>query len=71
MGEENESVVLSILRSINVYEDETNTAEHRLVLAEEDQEKTDDFVWMSREQIQNEAALPTAFRQFWEEIDYV
>ena len=27
-----------------------------------------DFVWMSGEQIRKEAALPTAFRQFWEEI---
>ncbi len=29
------------------------------------------FTWMTREQIQAEAALPTAFRQFWEEIDRV
>ena len=29
------------------------------------------FVWLTREQIEQEAALPTAFRQFWEEIDYV
>ena len=26
------------------------------------------FCWMSRERIEEEAALPTAFRQFWEEI---
>ena len=30
-----------------------------------------DYVWMSADQINAEAALPTAFRQFWEEIDYV
>ena len=30
-----------------------------------------DFAWLSAEQIKSEAALPTAFRQFWEEIDYV
>ena len=30
-----------------------------------------DFVWMRAEQIEAEAALPTAFRQFWEEITYV
>ena len=30
-----------------------------------------DFVWMRAEQIEAEAALPTAFRQFWEEIAYV
>ena len=29
------------------------------------------FVWLTREQIEEEAALPTAFRQFWEERDYV
>ena len=34
-------------------------------------EKTGDFVWMSREEIVNSAALPTAFRQFWEEIEDV
>ena len=26
------------------------------------------FVWMTAEQIEREAALPTAFRQFWEEV---
>ena len=34
-------------------------------------EKTGELVWMSAEQIQKEAALPTAFRQFWEEVAYV
>ena len=29
------------------------------------------FTWMTAEQIRNEAALPTAFRQFWEEISDV
>ena len=29
------------------------------------------FTWMTAEQIRKEAALPTAFRQFWEEIDHV
>ena len=29
------------------------------------------FSWLSCAQIENEAALPTAFRQFWEETDYV
>ena len=29
------------------------------------------YVWMSADQINAEAALPTAFRQFWEEINYV
>ena len=29
------------------------------------------FCWLTREQIEKEAALPTAFRQFWEETDHV
>ena len=29
------------------------------------------FVWMTAEQLEGEAALPTAFRQFWEEEDHV
>ena len=29
------------------------------------------YTWMTAEQIEQEAALPTAFRQFWEETDYV
>ena len=34
-------------------------------------EKNGDFVWMDGERIRTEAALPTAFRQFWEEISDV
>ena len=30
-----------------------------------------DLIWMTREEIENQAALPTAFRQFWEEIQNV
>ena len=30
-----------------------------------------DYRWMTAEQIENEAALPTAFRQFWEELHHV
>lgn len=29
------------------------------------------FVWRTAEEINTQAALPTAFRQFWEEIDHV
>ena len=29
------------------------------------------FTWLSPEEIEEMAALPTAFRQFWEEIEYV
>ena len=34
-------------------------------------EKTPEFVWMSPEEINAHAALPTAFRLFWEEAEYV
>ena len=34
-------------------------------------EKNEAFVWLSSEEIQQQAALPTAFRQFWEETDHV
>ena len=34
-------------------------------------EKTEDFRWFTEEEIGKNAALPTAFRQFWEERDYV
>lgn len=34
-------------------------------------ERCSDFIWMSKEEIQEDAALPTAFRQFWEEISHV
>ena len=30
-----------------------------------------DFAWRTAEEIRRDAALPTAFRQFWEEIDHV
>ena len=29
------------------------------------------LIWMTKEEIENHAALPTAFRQFWEEIKNV
>ena len=34
-------------------------------------EQNGEFVWMHRDRIREEAALPTAFRQFWEEIEHV
>ena len=32
---------------------------------------TPGYVWLTAEEIRRDAALPTAFRQFWEEIDHV
>lgn len=34
-------------------------------------ERNDRFQWFSGAEIRSQAALPTAFRQFWEEIDHV
>ena len=34
-------------------------------------EKAEHFLWFTGEEIESNAALPTAFRQFWEERDYV
>ncbi len=31
----------------------------------------ENYTWLTVEQVRREAALPTAFRQFWEEIDHV
>ena len=34
-------------------------------------EAAGEFTWLTAEQINSDSALPTAFRQFWEEADYV
>ena len=34
-------------------------------------EESENFVWLTAEQIESDAALPTAFRQFWEEALHV
>lgn len=34
-------------------------------------ERAEDFVWLTADEIRADAALPTAFRQFWEENDHV
>ena len=34
-------------------------------------EPSGDFTWLTAEEINASAALPTAFRQFWEEIEHV
>ena len=34
-------------------------------------EPVGEYLWLSPEEIETKAALPTAFRQFWEEVDHV
>ena len=41
------------------------------IIQKEVKEKTGDYVWLSADQISGQTALPTAFRQFWEEVDHV
>ena len=33
--------------------------------------RSGEYLWLTKEEIETKAALPTAFRQFWEERDYV
>jgi A/G-specific adenine glycosylase len=37
----------------------------------ETSEKSSEFVWMNKDEINEKAALPTAFRQFWEDMNDV
>ena len=34
-------------------------------------EPAEAFAWLTAEEVNAQAALPTAFRQFWEEVGYV
>ena len=34
-------------------------------------ERTERYIWLNADEIRAQAALPTAFRQFWEEMDHV
>ena len=56
-----------ILRSVERNHIFTHREWHMRGIYMEVAEKTPDFTWMSPEEIEGEAALPTAFRQFWEE----
>ena len=60
-----------ILRQVEKKHIFTHIEWHMSGIYLEVKEMTGDFVWMSGEQIQKEAALPTAFRKFWEEAGYV
>lgn len=60
-----------ILRQVEKKHIFTHIEWHMSGIYMEVKEQTPGFAWMSAEKIRQEAALPTAFRQFWEEIGYV
>ena len=60
-----------ILRKVEKKHIFTHIEWHMSGIYMEIKEKTDGLCWLTAEQINAEAALPTAFRQFWEEVDYV
>ena len=62
---------VDILRQVEKKHIFTHIEWHMCGVYMEVKEKSGDFIWMDREHIQTEAALPTAFRQFWEEVSYV
>ena len=61
--------IKEILRQVEKRHIFTHIEWHMSGIYMELKEPADGFVWMCAEQIQQEAALPTAFRQFWEETD--
>ena len=63
--------IKEIMRQVEKKHIFTHVEWHMSGIYMEVKECTDNLVWMTAEQIQREAALPTAFRQFWEEVNYV
>ena len=60
-----------ILRQVEKKHIFTHIEWHMSGIYMEVKERSGDFIWMKATEIQREAALPTAFRQFFEEIAYV
>ena len=60
-----------IIRQVEKKHIFTHIEWHMCGIYMEVKEQAGDYVWMAAEKIERETALPTAFRQFWEEIDYV
>ena len=63
--------IKEIIRQVEKKHIFTHVEWHMRGIYMEVKEKSDTFSWMSAQQIHDEAALPTAFRQFWEEISDV
>ena len=69
--EKNGIKIKEIIRQVEKKHIFTHIEWHMSGIFMEVKETIPDFIWMSAEQIREEAALPTAFRQFFEEVDYV
>ena len=69
--EQNGVKVKEIIRQVEKKHIFTHIEWHMRGVYMEVKEKIPDYTWMSEAQIREEAALPTAFRQFFEEVDYV
>jgi A/G-specific adenine glycosylase len=63
--------IKEIIRQVEKKHIFTHIEWHMSGIYMEVKEQTAGYVWMDGAQINAEAALPTAFRQFWEEAGYV
>ena len=63
--------IKDILRQVEKKQIFTHIEWHMSGIYVEVKEQSGDFVWMHKDRIREETALPTAFRQFWEEIEHV
>lgn len=63
--------IKDILRQVEKKHIFTHIEWHMSGIYVEVKEQSGDFVWMHKDRIREETALPTAFRQFWEEIEHV
>ena len=69
--EKNGASVKEIYRQVERKHIFTHVEWHMCGIYLEVKEPDNDFVWLTAKQVEEKAALPTAFRQFWEEIDGV
>lgn len=69
--EKNGASVKEIYRQVERKHIFTHVEWHMCGIYLEIKEPVDNFVWLTAEQVEEETALPTAFRQFWEEVDHV
>lgn len=69
--EENGALVKEIYRQVERKHIFTHVEWHMSGIYLELKEPTGGYAWLTAQQVEEEAALPTAFRQFWEEIEYV
>ena len=63
--------IKDILRQVEKKHIFTHIEWHMSGIYVEVKEQSGDFVWMHKDRIREETAIPTAFRQFWEEIEHV